>query len=70
MRVRESFIRFAQELAEKVRIARKVLVGAFACQDDLDSVFLGQCGEPKFGHKIEVEVMMLAVENSVFKMIG
>jgi hypothetical protein len=70
MRVCETLISFAEELAEKVRITRKVLVGAFSSQDDLDPVFVRQGGKHKFSHKVEVEVMVLAVENSVFEILG
>jgi hypothetical protein len=39
-------------------------------QDDLDAVFLRQCGQRKFGHKIEVEVVVLTMKNSVFEVLS
>lgn len=47
-----------------------MLVGPFACEDDLDTVFARKGGEGELSNSIEVKVMVFAVICGVCKVVG
>ena len=47
-----------------------MLVGPFACEDDLDTMLAGEGGKGELGDGVEVKVMMFAVVCGVGKVVG
>lgn len=69
-RVGLGVVGFSEQLDGEIGVPRKMLVGAFAREDDFDAVLAWEGREGELGDAVEVEVVVFAVVGRVGEVAG